>query len=169
MPRKVDTNQLVNWKKAQKTKGLKAKPLSSLLVDRSVLAKFLVSTLEGNETLDIGNVICIGQSDDAWQQTPKALFKKYNIVGLDEDGWMLCEPKPENEVEFVEIDESFFTETTTILEVRQFYIIGLWGKDTPEGPVQYGKCGDIVCRQPYDHNDVWIVRRRLFDNTYSIK
>ena len=100
---KIDTTQITNWRIATKTKGLRAKPLVSLLVDRTVLNKFLVDTLEGKEPLGDGAVICIGESNDAWQQMPKKLLQKYEVKSIDADGWMVCEPRPDNAVHCIEV------------------------------------------------------------------
>lgn len=53
------------WKVAKKTKPIRAKPLASIVVDTSVLSKFLLDTLEGKEPLGDGVVICLGDSNDA--------------------------------------------------------------------------------------------------------
>lgn len=74
------------WQIATKTKPIKAKPLINLLVDRSIVNKFLIDTLEGREPLGDGVVICIGESMDAWQQMPKKLLAKYEVKGIDNDG-----------------------------------------------------------------------------------
>jgi len=159
----LSTTNIASWAIASKTKGLKAKHIKTLIVDQSILSHFLVSTLEGEEQLGRDNIICIGENDDAWQQTQAALLKKYNIVSFDSDGWMICEPKPENSVEFVEVTFSMTNEQ------ESFYIVGTWGKESPEGPIQFGRVGDIICRQPHDHTDTWVVKRKLFDNTYQRK
>jgi hypothetical protein len=44
----LDTTKLT-YKVGRKTKGLRAKPMVTLLVDRTVMAKFLVDTLEAKE------------------------------------------------------------------------------------------------------------------------
>jgi len=89
---RIDTTKITNWKIASKTRPIKAKPLVSLIVDKSVTSKFLVDTLEGHEPLGDGVVICIGEAGDAWQQMPKKLLQKYSVKGIDKDGWMECEP-----------------------------------------------------------------------------
>lgn len=143
------------WRRGKKTKGLKAKPLITLIVDRAVVNKFLIDTLEGREPIDSANMFCIGETGDAWQQTAKALLKKYDITGIDADGWMACMPKPENEAEFFE--------ATT-----EGHIVGLWGA-TIDGVanLQAFKVGDFICRQPHQHEDQWVVQRKLFLNTYT--
>ena len=91
------------WHIATKTKNIKAKPLINLLVDKNVLNKFLVDTLEGKEPLKDGVVICLGPEMDVWQQMPNKLLDKYNVIGIDKDGWMDCEPRPGNAVNVIQI------------------------------------------------------------------
>jgi hypothetical protein len=100
---KIITGFLTGWRIASKTATLRAKPLINLLVDRSVSSKFLVDTLEGQEPLGDGSVICIGGAGDAWQQMPKKLLQKYDVTQIDTDGWMVCTPKPDNAVNCLEM------------------------------------------------------------------
>lgn len=156
------------WRRAKKTKGLKAKALVNLLVDRTVVNKFLIDTLEAKEPIDSANIFCIGEAGDAWQQTSKALLKKYDVKAIDGDGWMVCEPKPEAEVEFVELDGDLLTNAYNFPHSDGF-IRGLWGEEVDGVKnLQRFTVGDFMCRQPHDHSDTWIVRRKLFLNTYTI-
>jgi hypothetical protein len=145
----------------QKTKPIRAKHIKHLISDQSVLSKFLVATLEGNEELGEDVMICIGEDGDAWQQTPKKLFQKYNVTGIDKDGWLFCEPKPDVEVNCCQID------------VENFFIFGHWGETRSVGgvdhKVQYGVKGDYVLQSQTDLTDFWIVRQRLFKATYEKK
>lgn len=160
---KVITGALTGWKIASKTRPIRAKPLINLLVDRTVASKFLVDTLEGKEPLGDGVVICVGEAGDAWQQMPNKLLAKYKVVSIDVDGWMVCEPLPDNAVDVVEI-------TAAQCDSEGFYIIGQWGATIGEEKnVQQGVAGDFVCRSRTDQNDVWIVKKSLFLNTYIIK
>ena len=162
---KIITDKITTWKVATKTKGLKAKPLINLLVDRTVMNKFLVDTLEGKEPLGDGVVICIGESNDAWQQMPKKLLQKYEVKGIDADGWMLCEPRPDNAVNCVEVTEDINGQFDS-----DFSIIGHWGATIDGVPnVQKGTVGDFICQNRTDPTDVWIVKRKIFINTYSVK
>lgn len=161
---KIDTTTIAGWNVASKTRPVKAKPLINLLVDRTVTSKFLVDTLEGREPLGDGVVICVGEAGDTWQQMPKKLLAKYSVKAIDNDGWMVCEPLPDNAVDVTEID------TAKCETDGSFYIIGQWGETVgSEKNVQKGSAGDFVCRNRTDHTDVWIVRRKLFLNTYVIK
>lgn len=144
------------WKRAKKTKGLRAKPMINLMVDRTVVNKFLLDTLEGREPLGENAMFCIGEAGDAWQQTPKALLKKYDVVDVDNDGWMVCTPKPDNEVQFYEAPIGCL-------------ITGHWGETIDGVPnQQWCKEGDFVLRNPEDTTDQWVVQRKLFLNTYSV-
>ena len=89
----IKIKNIPHWDIAEKTRPIKAKPAVSLMVDRSVTNKFLIGTLEGREPLGNGSVICLGESNDIWQQMPDNLLEKYNVTGIDEDGWMICNPK----------------------------------------------------------------------------
>lgn len=154
------------WSRAKKTQGIRAKAMINLIVDRSVVNKFLIDTLEGREPISENNIFCIGGAGDPWQQTSKALLKKYDVKAIDEDGWMVCEPKPENEVQYFELDGSMIgmdsSSATSVL------VEGLWG-ETIDGIPNLQRCdiGDFICRQTHDHTDQWVVRRKLFLNTYS--
>ncbi len=96
---KIETTSLQNWQIASKTRPIKAKPLISLMVDRKVASKFLVDTLEGHEPLGDGSIICVGEAGDVWQQTQKKLLQKYVVTAIDADGWMDCQPLPDNAVD----------------------------------------------------------------------
>jgi len=170
---KIETSSITDWRIASKTRSIKAKPSISLLVDRKVTSKFLIDTLEGHEPLGDSSIICVGEAGDVWQQTQKKLLQKYTVVSIDSDGWMDCQPLPDNAVDAIEVSESlwktFSTLNTDPLDFG-FTIIGQWGA-TVDGVknVQKGIVGDFICRNQTDHTDVWIVKRKLFLNTYNIK
>ncbi len=178
---KVQPEWIKDWKIASKTQPIKAKPLITLLVDRAVSSKFLVDTLEGKEPLGDGVVICVGAAGDAWQQMPKKLLQKYDVTAIDTDGWMVCTPKPDNAVNCLEITKEFLATpgqlcvakppTDEIYKVCDFYVVGQWGQSVPElgTNIQFGSAGDFVCQNRTDPSDVWIVKRKLFLNTYIIK
>lgn len=156
---RINTNEINEWKVASKVRPIKAKPLASLIVDKSIVTKFLIDTLEGKEPLGNNVVICLGEAMDVWQQTPKKLLQKYTITEISEDGWLHCTPKPDNAVDCYEVNTN-----------NEFYIIGLWGATVgDEKNVQIGKSGDFICRNQTDKSDVWIVNRKLFLNTYVIQ
>lgn len=165
--KKIEKTEITGWHVASKTRPIKAKPLITLLVDRKVTNKFLVDTLEGKEPLGDGSIICVGEAGDTWQQTQKKLLAKYDVKAIDEDGWMVCEPRPENAVDVIEVTEGMVVRGGG---ENDFYIIGQWGETLgDEVNVQKGKIGDFICRNREDHDDCWIVRRKLFLNTYTIK
>lgn len=155
-------DQLVGWKTAKKTKPLKAKHMTAIMVDQSVAAKFLLSTLEGNQVLATDSFVCVGADDDAWQQSGTALFKKYNVTAADKDGWMVCTPKPEVAAEALEVLVTMTTDSP------DFEIVGQWGQKNEAGElIQNGVVGDYLCRRPADNSDVWVVARKVFLNTYE--
>lgn len=167
---RLDTQTITNWRIASKTRPIKAKPLVNLLVDRTVASKFLVDTLEGKEPLGDGVVICVGEAGDAWQQMPKKLLQKYTVKGIDKDGWMECEPLPDNAVNCFEVSGEMLQHVTAGRTDGTFTIIGQWGATVGnEKNVQKGVAGDFICQNQTDPSDVWIVKRALFLNTYIIK
>lgn len=161
---RFDPTLVSEWKTATKTKPIVAKHVSAGLSDSLFLEKMLVNTLEGREPITATNVICVGEAGDVWQQTPAKLFAKYFITGMRPDGWLICEPKPDNEVDCFEVPD--FSPTQ-----KNFEVIGLWGETAEDGTknVQRGVVGDFVCRSKTDRSDVWIVRRSFFNSTYQIK
>lgn len=171
---KIDKFSL--WKLASKTKSIKAKPLVSILVDKSVTSKFLIDTLEGKEPLGDGVLICIGDAGDAWQQMPSNMLKKYIVVEVDKDGWMVCEPKLGNAMDVCEITNDFLELHWT--GKRQDQLFGIhyvgptqWGeeKEGENGYVQYCKEGDFILRDRENKNDFYVVDRKIFLNTYVLK
>jgi hypothetical protein len=176
---KIITGYLTGWELASRTASIKVKYIASLLPDRSILDKLLVDTLEGKEYIGNDVVICVGAAGDIWQQTPKNLLDKYNVVAIEADGWMVCRPKPENMVNCIEVTElrnhnsaNCFVEFPDdhMYNMGDFAIEGRqWGDtDYPElgKNIQWGHLGDFICQSRTDPADVWIVRRKLFLNTY---
>jgi hypothetical protein len=175
---RLNTTNITGWRLAKKTKGVKAKPMTALISDPSVASKFLIDTLEGREPIGKGTVFCIGEAGDAWQQDSNKLLKKYNILTIDPDGWMICEPKPENETNAVQVTDEVlalvcpdYPKGDNIFEASiPFTIIGHWGAVVgAEKNVQTGRTGDYLCQNPADPTDVWIVAKKIFENTYSFK
>lgn len=168
---KIDTTQITNWKVATKTSAIKARPLNDVVDTKSIVFnKLLLNTLEGNEPLREDAMICIGAAGDVWMQDKNKLEKKYDAVDKDINGWVEYRPKPDNAVDVVEVTQGM----TNIEGYRginlNFYIIGQWGETVgDEKNVQRGVAGDFICRNQTDHTDVWIVKRKLFLNTYIIK
>lgn len=160
---RLDPSNVSNWLVGKKTKSIKAKPLISVVVDNSVLSKFLLNTLEGREPLGDGAVLCVGESNDIWQQMPKKLLDKYSVTGLTNDGWMICEPRGINTVQVHEITNEDVNNTS-----EQCYIVCEWGEVVDDEMIQRGSVGDFICKSRTDPNDVWIVERKIFNNTYVI-
>lgn len=156
----LNTNT-VHWTEATKTRGLRAKRVTDL-ISPEIISSVLLKTLEGHAVVDPQNMVCVGPAGDIWQQPEAGLRKKYNITGLDKDGWLLCNPKPENSVECFEVTEWQAS--------RAKYVQGIWGSDVPDvgQKLQAFSPGDFICRKPDDHADQWVVRRKLFLNTYEL-
>lgn len=155
------TSQISSWSTAKKTQDIMAKPASEL-VNQTILSSMLLDTLEGHAKIAPGNFVCRGKSGDVWQQTMQALHKKYFPVKVNEDGWVVFSPKPENSVECFELVGSDIPE--------EGYIIGAFGsKIDGFDNVQSFYRGDFVCRQIDNHADQWIVRRGFFLNSYEVQ
>ncbi len=155
----LNTSELT-FKVGRKTKGLRAKPMVTLLIDRTVMAKFLVDTLEAKEPVHADAMFCIGESNDAWQQSAKKLLAKYTVDAIDPDGWMVCNPKQECSVEFCQIPSTISSGG---------YIQGNWGEVVLGlgSNLQRFKPGDFVVRNREDHSDTWIVDQKIFNNSYT--
>lgn len=159
--KRVYPAESTTWQVAKKTKNILAKPLVSLLVDQSVRGKFLLETLEGTQALGNTSIACLGVENDIWQQTPAKLLAKYDVVDFTETGWMVCRPKPDNEINVFRVTDEMTD------AVGKFYIIGQWGKESSEGPRQEGVAGDWVGQNQNDPDDVWIIVRKIFNSTYE--
>lgn len=149
------------WRSAVKTKPIKAKLLKSIITEPNDFMKsFLLETLEGIQALraDVpGTMVCFGQDFDAWQQTKAKLFGKYTVVDITDDGWLVCNPKPDVAV------------NCFVVEEKEFAIKAQWGVQQPDGTfLQFGKAGDVVCQSQSDPTDFWIVARKVFINTYEM-
>lgn len=156
------------YKVGRKTKGLRAKPMVTLLVDRTVMAKFLVDTLEAKEPVHADAMFCIGEHNDAWQQSAKKLLSKYTVEGIDPDGWMICYPKQENSVEFCEITSDTLNQVGWENRGESGYIQGNWGETIgDQSNLQRFNLGDFLVRNREDHSDQWIVNRKIFLNSYT--
>lgn len=147
--------------RAKKTEPVRAKPMSSLLVDPSVMDMFLINSLEGEEPITPSSVFCLGKANEPWQQPSASLLRKYDVTAIDDGGWMVCMPKPDAEVEF-------FIFRNGLQDGEEYYIRGAFGKTIDGIPnLQRVKNGDAVCRKPHDHSDQWVVARHLWQ-TYSV-
>jgi hypothetical protein len=88
---------------------------------------------------------------------------------------MVCEPKPDNSVECVEISASISECFDTVhmwMTPEEFFIRGQWGESIyvldKEITIQKADYGDFICRNREDKTDIWIVKRKIFKNTYAI-
>lgn len=153
-------------KKATKTKAIRAMAMHVLFSNTRVLEKFLLNTLEGTQIPRANSMLCVGDAGEVWQQAKTKLFAKYTITDVDENGWLICTPKPDNEVLAVEV-------TPDLCGPAGFTLIGQWGEERTlrdkQVFLQYGEPGDFVCQSLTDLNDRWIVRRGLFLSTYEWK
>jgi len=160
----VDTTKIAQWKKATKTKPIKAKHIQSLLIDDALTTKLLLQTLEGSQMLKATSMVCLGAIEEPWQQTPEKLLKQYTVTEITPQGWLVCTPKPENERDLFE------TESLANSAYEGYAIYAQWGERQSDGRfIQFGKFGDPILRNQDDLSDVWIVARNLFDSTYDLK
>ena len=162
----------LRWGLAKKTKPVKAKSMADIVADKSIASKFLLSTLEGIQALAADSMVCVGGDNDAWQQTRKDLLKKYIVTEITEDGWLVCTPKPDNQVHIIELT-SEFVEPQIPADAKgmdcSFEIAGLWGKQVSAVEfVQECALGDFIAQRIEDHRDVWVIRRKVFLATYEI-
>lgn len=166
---KIEVSHIKKWNVALKVRPIMVKPLLSVLVDKRVSHKFLLNTLEGREVLGDGSVLCLGESGDIWQQMPTKLLQKYDVVSIDEEGWMKCEPKPGNSSDCVEITEYLLTQLDLPLLYEKMWIEAQWGEKYEEKTVQFCDSGDFILRDRINNNDIWIVKRKIFLNTYIVQ
>lgn len=139
----------IGWRKAFKTKGLWARKLD---------APLRFKTLEAWETAKAGDWLCIGDASDKWPQSEKALLGKYdrldgNTKRLGGKAFARFEPKASQ------------PPVIAVQMPKPFRVIATWGD-------LKGNANDYVVMNAKDeHNrnpaDVWIVAKRLFDNTYQ--
>ena len=153
-----------SWSTAKKTQTIRAKPLINIMVDSSVMTKFLLDTLEGKEVLGDGTLVCLGAAGDVWQQMPKKLLSKYDVSNVDKYGWLVCDPKPDNLINVFEVGIQHLGDQTN----HSFYILGLFGERCEDGLRQYGEVGDFIGQNREHPEDIWVIRRKIFLNTYQL-
>ena len=155
----------VSWPKtcltARKTKPIRVKLLRDIMRADDVIGKFLLQTLEGIQAINdqAGTMVCIGVGSDVWQQPKKKVLGKYTITDIDDNGWLMCAPKPDVAVNCFEV------------LVPKFKVKTQWGtKNEEDGTYeQFGEGGDYVCQSQSDPTDFWIVKRKIFNSTYEIQ
>lgn len=170
----LDTSKLP-YKTAVKVKPMKAKPLSSILSDSSVLSKIVLATLEGHQAVKANGFVCWGIDNDLWQQDGKKLHQNYNIVSVDPDGWFHCEPKDDAPRLACQITEALAAEIGfTFGPANGFSILNpSWGDervlDGKQVWLHYGVLNDFVLAMPNDRADTYRVARKFFENTYEVR
>lgn len=158
MTHRVDLSSITEWNLATKTKPVRVKHITAVLSDMSVSPQILVRTLEGDQTVRTDAFVSIGFGGEMWQQEKANLFKKYDVVECDSEGWWKAVPKPGNVVEEVRIGGK-----------EPFEVRGKWGTQADDGfYYQTGKPGDRILRSREDPEDVWIVEEKIFLSTYDM-
>jgi hypothetical protein len=163
----IQLDQL-NFYKVQKTRTIRARPISTLIGCDSVLAKMVLATLEGNQALKAGSFVCWGVDNDVWQQSEKNLHAKYTPTQVGADGWTTFTPKPDSPVNAMQITGDTFS----LGAAGGFSVKNPgWGDerviDGKKTYLQYGVDGDYILQGLTDPNDLYIVAKKFFDNTYE--
>lgn len=144
-------------KVASKTKQMLFKHMGSIISEPYKFTRhFLMKTLEGNQPLRGDSIVCTGlEAKDMWQQDPKKLFTKYNVIGVKENGWFIAEPKADNAVYAVQIIQ------------ESFAIEAQWGTEIDGTMYQFGHMYDYLLQNTADLDDRWIVQEDFFKRTYE--
>jgi hypothetical protein len=160
---RIKRDDITDWKKARKEKPMWAKHISAVVVDKLLFTKVLFDTLEGKEPVGDDVMVCFGPLGDVWQQSKKNILKKYNLTDIRSDGWFEFTPKPDNVCLSYQVPHSYGGQSPN------FTIIGKWGETVGlEKNVQTGEFGDYILMSETDAEDMWIVKRTIFENTYSL-
>lgn len=173
----IDAQQL-EYRQVQKTRPIKAKPLSLIIIDKSVESKILLATLEGNQDLKASSFVCWGVDNDVWQQAGDKLHAKYTPVSVDANGWTLFQPKPDSPVNACQIEEKDY-----LSGIHDGHVVSLgpclgfsienpaWGDQrVVEGQIKYlhyGIADDYVMQGLNDAKDTYRIAKKFFDNTYE--
>jgi hypothetical protein len=157
------------WTRATKVDGLKAKHMGALLTDNTVVSKFLIDTIEGEEPIEPTNMFCIGVTNDAWQQPPRKLLRKYDVIDVTPDGWLVCVPKPDNRIDYFTLTLEHVSKFVDARMGDTFVIQGIYGKTMPGlgENMQELVIGDAICRQVNEFTDQWVVEKSLFARSYK--
>jgi hypothetical protein len=141
-----EVNRARSWFPARKTRSIWAR-----MVERPLRVK----TLEGEQDVPAGSMLCRGGAGDMWPQKPDRLAAKYTPTDeVTSDGWRKYEPQPEgNGVMAAQVAHAFVVHHPE------------WGKFK-------GKAGDYLVKNAEDEPtahpaDVWVVDRALFEATYE--
>jgi hypothetical protein len=120
-----------------------------------------IPTLEGSQDLVDKSLmmVCRGVNGELWQQPLDRIKKVYDVPSnYDFTRWNHCPAKPNApEVEFM-------------VNMEFTHIRGKWGSNHPVfgENIQTCEIGDMICRSLEDPDDMWVVRRKLFNATYSV-
>jgi len=146
------------WTRVQKTLEIKAKHRACF---SSIPASF------ASEDLSDDAMICLGDTGEYWQQPAFMVLLTYVIVGIDNDGWLLCRPRPEKEVQAFELTKDMIGMDS---RGSSYVFIQCLKGESIMGIVnlQRAQIGDFICRQVQDHTDQWVVQRKIFLNTYRM-
>jgi hypothetical protein len=159
--------QSLEYHQVQKTKPIRAKPLSLIVIDKSVESKVLLATLEGNQDLKASSFVCWGVDNDVWQQSGDKLHAKYTPISVDANGWTLFHPKPDSPVNACQIEESEELGPCLGFSIEN----PSWGDQRViDGKVKYlhyGVAGDYVMQGLNDAKDTYRIAQKFFDNTYE--
>lgn len=163
-------------KMASKTKGIFAHPVVTLFNDVYITSKLSLITQEGPQPIKDGSILCTGLSKtDPWQQSAKKLLDKYTVTDITPDGWMYCEPKPDNTIKCFQVTQESLPQNEEDFEDHTvFQIYAQWGDKVEPTPgevkyIQLGEVGDYVCQSVSDPTDTWIVKQSFFNATYEFK
>jgi hypothetical protein len=164
--------QLLGYVRALKTKPIRAKPMSCILSDKSVMAQVAMATLEGHQTVKAGSFVCWGIENDLWQQDGKKLHQNYTPKEVDAEGWTLFEPKDDAPRNACQITETVAARLGfSFGPAGGFSILNpSYGDERVMGGKQvwlhYGVVNDWVLQMPNDPKDTYRVARKFFENTY---
>jgi hypothetical protein len=137
-----EVNAAATWFGAKKTVPVWAKQLEE---DQTV------ETLEGPTTAKAGDFLCRGADGELWPQDTERLYEKYDQTEeVDEAGFRKFLPK--SKVMAAQVDHPFHVKTS-------------WGD-------LEGEPGDFILKSFDDRqveypDDVWIVDKKLFAETYE--
>jgi len=151
----------LQFKTANKVKSILAKHIKDVVSDTTILTKMLLDTLEGTQALAPDSMVCIGAANDVWQQTRDKLLAKYDVTAIDNNGWLTCSPKPGVPVNAAQVTEEM------LAGAYRFGLQAQWGEEIEGEYFQYGGVGDYICQNPEDPDDLWIVRKGMFESTYE--
>jgi hypothetical protein len=140
-----EANSAKAWFHAKKNR-----PIWTKLIDRDQV----IRTLEGDETVQAGHILCRGEAGEIWPQTAAQLAKRYLPTGeADASGWRKQRPHPNAQGVLATVIPHSFT------------VVTAWGTLT-------GQPGDLMMKNFADRDEpfpteVWIVAAKLFAATYE--